>query len=118
MHATDYLVEVRKWDSTHILVITRWIDLGPGFSTDDYQWSSHAGDPKEKREPNLEGQDLKNRPQKLFDPQASGQSESASELLSRNLAYLTDERYKKVMRKSVSRRAIWCLPYNSGPSCR
>ncbi|KAJ5106576.1 hypothetical protein N7456_003251 [Penicillium angulare] len=109
--STDSLIEVRKWNSTLMLVITRWFDLGPGLSPGDEQWISHVGSLEGERE-NLDRQDFVDVPQARWERAYGKKSMSMDELLARNLSYLKDERYKKAMGQSASQRAIWRLPYN------
>lgn len=89
---TDYKVDIKEHGEESLaLVITKWLDLGSGATPDDTRWNCHLpfffdtslgahhllGDSRSRFE-NLPG-------------------ESEEELLSRNLSYLTDGKYKTVM---------------------
>jgi hypothetical protein len=88
---TDFRIEVCEYGSYLALVLTKWIDLGPGLTPDDPQWKVHC---REDRAVTLDPKDRAGSPRVSFE---NASPQSLGELLSRNLSYLKDQRYREVM---------------------
>ncbi|KAJ5999955.1 hypothetical protein N7481_000364 [Penicillium waksmanii] len=70
--------------------MTRWVNLGPGFDSEDPLWKIHVYGRPVCRPERLD--DLVASPRLYFEEQAPDWFE---ELRDRNLSYLKDEQYKK-----------------------
>lgn len=107
---TDYQVELRAFNGELAFTITRWIDLGSGIKPIDLRWTVHAQwIPKyNSYRTSLDPSDKSHSPRAFED--ACGTRNSLDYLRSRNLAYLKDGNYKKIMKRrwfSASRWYLW-----------
>lgn len=96
----EFLIGIHKHKGDLALVITKWINLGAGSTPDDPQWSVHSSEPL-KDHSKVEGN------ARVFFEHASPRSLEA--LRFRNLSYLKNERYKKVMHPSFRPKNIWFI---------
>lgn len=108
---SDYQVELRAFNGELAFIITRWIDLGSGIEPIDPRWTVHAQwIPKGKfYRTSLDPSDKNHSPRAVFED-ACGTRNSLDCLRSRNLAYLKDGNYKKIMKRrwfSGSRWFLW-----------
>lgn len=104
---TSSEIEFCEFDSRKALIITRWLNLGPGLDQQDPLWKNHTRtndvaprysgfDPNysvEAQDPRLRFEETVSRP--------------FEDLRLRNLSYLRDDRYRRIMRCS---NGIWCGP--------
>lgn len=103
---TDSRIEICEYGSDLALVITTWINLGPGLTPDDPRWKAHC-DSSEPRKWTLDLNDRKDSPRVCFE---NASPRSLEALRSCNLSYLKDQQYKKVMRRIYLGKRIWYLP--------
>ncbi|CAI7640639.1 unnamed protein product [Penicillium bialowiezense] len=122
----DARIEARQVDSQLALVITAWINLGPGLTPDDPKWKIHTygyHNPYGYRHPHPYGyhntyghQDMPISANDGTDsPRASFENASSlsfSALLERNLACINvkNQGYRKVMNAWGSHDGLWYLP--------
>lgn len=90
---TDCQIEIGEFDSKIAVVMTRWVSLGPVLTTEDPLWKAHVYGPRERRA-RLDAEHLAHSPRLCFEGEAP---ESFEDLRSRNLSYLKDHHYKRVM---------------------
>lgn len=91
---TDSLVEFRKVGSKPALVMTRWVNLGPGIHRDDPLWKIHVFTCKDGTMPTKIPKEKElgfHSPRTSFENMAML---SFRDLKSRNLSYLRGDRYK------------------------
>ncbi|CAP85421.1 Pc20g00920 [Penicillium rubens Wisconsin 54-1255] len=93
---TDWEIELfENRPSGHVtMVMTRYIDLGPGLSLDDPRWSVHAWTEWEESVCKLDSKYMISSPRHTFEALTDT---SLEDLTSRNLSYLENERYQTVM---------------------
>ena len=106
---TDTCIEVCEYGSHLALVLTTWMNLGPGLTPDDPRWRIHSRG-YENRGVTLDPNDRTGSPRVSFE---NVSPLSLGALLSRNLSYLKDQRYRKVMRPVYGyyeREGLWYLP--------
>lgn len=106
---TDARIEVCEYGSHLALVLTTWINLGPGLTPDDPRWIIHSCS-HENRDVTLDPNDCTGSPRVSFE---NVSPLSLGALLSRNLSYLKDQRYRKVMRpvyQYYPNEGLWYLP--------
>lgn len=104
---TDSLIEVCKSGSGLALVLTTWINLGPGLTPDDPRWKVLSVACRDEGV-TLGLNDQKPSPRACFE-KASPRSLEA--LRSCNLSYLKDQRFKKIMSHDQSgSTGVWYLP--------
>ncbi|KAJ5721750.1 uncharacterized protein N7483_009684 [Penicillium malachiteum] len=104
---TDYQVEHRIYHGNETgIVLTRWFNLGPGFSPEDNRWkvlctasNDAVLDPVERLE----------SPRRSWENGAAS-LQSLDELKKKNVALLKDHQFMKVMRKSSVAEGIWEIP--------
>lgn len=113
---TDAQIEIGEFDSKIALIMTRWVNLGPGLTQEDPLWKTHVSWP----DPpcwKLDGDDpehfLTESPRLCFEDMAP---QSFEDLRSRNLSYLRDQQYKKVM-PFIAGLNLWHISYKE-PSKR
>lgn len=107
---TDYQIEISEFDSKIALIITRWVNLGRGLTPDHPMWKIHAcfpagghglldrGDPEH----------FLQSPRICFEDMAT---QSIDDLRSRNLSYLRDQQYKRVMPFTAAELDVWHISY-------
>jgi hypothetical protein len=104
MCSLESRLEIALIDAKVALIMTRWVNLGPGLTPDDILWTAHIDRPKRgERIP----EHLITNPRQCFEDIAP---QSFRDLKYHNLAYLQNQRYKKVMRRDTSRDLYW-VPY-------
>ncbi|KAJ5978163.1 hypothetical protein N7501_001505 [Penicillium viridicatum] len=106
---TDTRIEVCEYGSHLALVFTTWVNLGPGLTPDDPRWRIYSCG-YENRGVTLDPNDCTGSPRVSFE---NVSPLSLGELLSRNLSYLKDQRYRKVMRpvyRYYPNEGLWYLP--------
>jgi hypothetical protein len=106
---TDSRIEVCEYGSHLALVLTKWINLGPGLTPDDPRWKIHTLEYL-YQDATLDPHDRTDSPRVSFEDSSP---RSLGALLSRNLSYLKDQRYRKVMRplsQHYEGRGLWYLP--------
>ncbi|KAJ5248478.1 hypothetical protein N7524_012438 [Penicillium chrysogenum] len=93
---TDWEIELfENRPSGHVtMVMTRYIDLGPGLSLDDPRWGVHAWTEWEESVCKLDSKYMISSPRHTFEALTDT---SLEDLTSRNLSYLENERYQTVM---------------------
>lgn len=110
---TDSQIEISAFESKMALIMTRWVNLGPGLTDQDPLWKAHVCFPMGPGgrlgghydpEPILGAQS----PRLCFEDTAS---QSFEDLRSRNLSYLRDQQYKKVMPFTAAGRNVWHISY-------
>jgi len=94
---TDFRIEVCKSGSDLALVLTKWINLGPGLTPDDPQWNIHCYGAWKGRKVTLSPGDRKYSPWACFE---NTSPRSLEALLSCNISYLKNRQYRKVMRRA------------------
>ena len=82
---TDFCIEVCEYGSHLALVLTTWINLGPGLTPDDPLWKIHS---RENRGVTLDPNDRTGSPRVSFENRSHWSFEN---LLSRNISYLEDQ---------------------------
>lgn len=101
---TDCCFEIRDYCGHVALIITRWINLGPGLGPDDPLWRIHSHEPW-----CMGGADLE--PDMPWSPRISYESTSGDwsreALLLRNLSYSENGRYRSLM--EIGPRNTWVL---------
>lgn len=107
-------IEFSDFESKKALIITRWVNLGPGLDEKDPLWKSHASALKSHRR---YCGFIPNHPHEAQDPKEcfeEATSQSIKDLRLRNLSYLKDGGYRKIMRyesrSSTWERRIWHSP--------
>lgn len=104
---TDCRFEIREHCGYVALIVTRWINLGPGLNPDDPLWRIHSNEPWYMGGPDLE-------PGMAWSPRISYEGASGDwsreALLSRNLSYFDNDRYKSLMKIGP------CLTISKKPS--
>lgn len=98
----DYSLEIvndRHTGDGFTLVLTRWINLGPGQSTEDREWKVHS-----ECCPTNETTYI--QPQRTFE---SRSERSFKALLSCNFSYLENNKYQTLMEKSDQHPNVWVL---------
>ncbi|CAG8011167.1 unnamed protein product [Penicillium nalgiovense] len=106
---TDWEIELfENRPSGHVtIVMTRYIDLGPGLSLDDPRWRVHAWLEWEESVCKLDSKYMTPSPRHTFEGLTDT---SLEDLTSRNLSYLENERYQTVMVPGpCSQPASWAL---------
>lgn len=107
---TDYklqLIECNEYDLA--LVITRWINLGPGLSRDDPQWTDHEYESLIRHSPSMDTRIPSISPLSVFEA-AVTKDWSVETLCSYNLSFLWNRQYKILMQpKCFLRDTIWFL---------
>ena len=106
---TDARIEVCEYGSHLALVLTTWINLGPGLTPDDPRWRIYSCS-HENQGVTLGPNDCTGSPRVSFE---NVSPLSLGALLSRNLSYLKDQRYRKVMRpvyQYYPNEGLWYLP--------
>lgn len=102
---TDCHFEIREHCGCGALIVTRWINLGPGLNPDGPLWRIHSNEPWYKGGPDSE-------PDMAWSSRISYESASGNwsgeALLSRNLSYFDNERYKSLMK--IGPWSTWVLP--------
>jgi hypothetical protein len=110
---TDFQVDITSVFCDLVLVVTGWLNLGPGLIPNDPKWSRHSAsawytlnDPKpvDQDVTVVEGFDV--RP---FFENASRQS--FEDLRSYNLACFRNKHCKRVMRKAPAPREFWYMAH-------
>lgn len=107
----DFQINFRTIDSDLVLVVTRWVDLGPGLSPDDRRWSVHSWDSLYQEQEPLDACDMEISPRAAFEKKAL---RNVEELQSYNLHCLEKQRYKKFMHRLVKysvERDFWYLTH-------
>jgi hypothetical protein len=104
---TDYQIEFCD-QGTHLgLALTVWFNLGPGLTPDDPRWQIRSG---QHGDMTLDPAHGTESPRAFYE---NASPRPLKELLSINLSYLKDQRYRKVMRplnQYFENRVFWCLP--------
>jgi hypothetical protein len=106
---TDSRIEFCEYGSDLALVLTTWINLGPGLTPDDPRWKVHCNT-WEASDLTLDPNDRKDSPRVCFE---NASPRSLEALRSCNLSYLKDQGYKKVMRQICRLEHVWYLPNKS-----
>jgi hypothetical protein len=103
-------IELCEIDSKKALVMTRWLNLGPGLDDEDPLWKSHTYSPHARRL------------HYGFDPDYSVEEQcttcrfeetaplSFRDLRLRNISYLRDKQYRRIMRYAYGRNT-WHSPF-------
>ncbi|KAJ5501733.1 hypothetical protein N7453_006550 [Penicillium expansum] len=107
--AADFRIEVCEYGSDLALILTTWINLGPGLTPDDPRWTVHSWSWKLDKV-RLDPKYRKDSPRVCFE-NVSPQSLEA--LRSCNLSYLKDQRYKQIMYRIYIETGLWYLPTKS-----
>ncbi|CAG8909115.1 unnamed protein product [Penicillium egyptiacum] len=107
--AADSRIEVCEYGSDLALVLTTWINLGPGLTPDDPRWLVHCCS-WELNRVTLDPNHRKDSPRVCFE---NVSPRSLEALRSCNLSYLKDQRYKRVMHQVYWERGVWDLPTKS-----
>lgn len=105
---TEYQVELRAFNGKLAVIITRWIDLGRGIKPIDSRWTVHAQWIPKNYCTSLEPNDMSHSPRAAFED-ACGERNSLDYLRSRNLAYLKDRNYEKIMKQRLFSGSRWFL---------
>jgi hypothetical protein len=106
---TDSKIEIVEIESKIALIVTRWINLGPGLTKEDPLWRAHALDSgpmvnlKERRHPATAWS-----PRACFEEVVSY---SHKELQVRNLSYFQDQQYKNGKPFIAIGSNFWHIPY-------
>jgi hypothetical protein len=104
---TEYQLELRENGDEVALVITKWINLGPGISPDDPRWKvqtlSYESASIDRLYSINNPEYIALSPRSVF---ASLNETSLGALSSRNLSYLKDRRYETVMQTTFSNH-VW-----------
>lgn len=111
---TDYLIEVCGHGSDLALVLTTWINLGPGLTPDEPRWKVLSVACQDERM-TLGLNDQKDSPRACFEKVSPRSLEA---LRSCNLSYLNNQRFKQIVshnREAGGSQGIWYLP-NTSPS--
>ncbi|CAG7939086.1 unnamed protein product [Penicillium salamii] len=104
---TDYQIELCDHVNQVALVLTTWFNLGPGLTPDDPRWRVRDGTFEDIT---LNPSDCKESPRAFFE---TNSPQPVEKLLSTNLCYLQNQRYRKVMRDLSTHdhyKSLWCLP--------
>lgn len=108
---TEWRIEVREFGAQDVsLILTSWIDLGPGLYPQDPRWRS-----RQRSSVDVPPEDIVASPRLRYETGlADGERNKFSdeELYSRNASLLKGWRYMDVMEKISGTRA-WCLRPNS-----
>ncbi|CAG8894823.1 unnamed protein product [Penicillium egyptiacum] len=93
---TDWDIELfENRPSGHVtIVMTRYINLGPGLSLDDPRWSVHAGSECEEPVCKLDLKYMTSSPRHTFEVLTDT---ALDDLTSRNISYLENEKYQTAM---------------------
>lgn len=92
---TDYQLELRehgKFDL--VLILTRWVNVGPGLRPDDPRWKFHSQYAQFPYDFALDSEHRVSSPRVMFEDAAET---PFGNMRSRNLTYLTDWKYGSVM---------------------
>lgn len=92
-------------DNEIFLVSTRWLDLGPGISPEDWQWKMHSGYYSILSEDTGDYELLNARSR--FETESIQTSPSEEELFHRNSSLLKRQNYRKLMTRRVHQVGIW-----------
>lgn len=112
---TEFEIERCEIDSQKAVVITRWVNLGPGFDQKCLFWKPHvvssrlwyiAFDPAYSVQ--------EQSPKQRFEETAP---QSFRELRHRNIAYLKDKEYRRIMRYSRN-WGVWHSPFREPSTSR
>ncbi|CAG8908261.1 unnamed protein product [Penicillium egyptiacum] len=103
---TDFDLELREDGDDLALILTRWINLGPGLSPNDPQWKAHSRT-LGYMEPDTVELDMAVSPRVSFETACDISKET---LRSRNLSYLKVKRYKELMRQIRGYHKTWSFP--------
>ena len=104
---TDLRIEICEFGSQLALVVTTWINLGPGLTPDDPQWKIRT---RQCRYMTLDPRYRTSSPRVSFE---NASPLSLEALLSKNLSYIKDKRYREIMRpilQPFQRPRLWYLP--------
>ena len=101
---TDCHFEIREHCGYVALIVTRWINLGPGLNPDYPLWRIHSNEPWHIGGPDLEP-DMAWSPRISYEGASGDWSREA--LLLRNLSYFDNERYKSLMK--IGPWSTWVL---------
>ncbi|KAJ5723138.1 hypothetical protein N7488_001173 [Penicillium malachiteum] len=82
------------------LTITRWVDLGPGLSLDDLQWTTQIAYNRREIPPADIIHDIRRRFDEAPFSQASGGNVSVEERYRRNMSCMKTQRYERMMRRA------------------
>lgn len=85
-------IEIKDFDSRVAIIMTRWINLGPGLDHEDPLWKIHTNGCPEDRRQKIDKSQKSESPRICFEEVAS---ESFEELQARNLSYLEGNRFQK-----------------------
>lgn len=115
---TDSKVEIGGFDSKIALIMTRWVNLGPGLAKDDLLWKTHVRFTEYPR-PRLDENDTERLvmgvPRFCFEDMAP---QSFEDLQSRNLSYLRDQKYKTPMPFIAAGLNVWYMSCKEPPKKR
>lgn len=111
---TESLVEIRRLGSRVALIMTRWVNLGPGRDKEDPLWKIHIHDSYAFPE-QLEDSLITQSPRVCFEDMAPL---SFEDLRSRNLSYLCNERYKKGKPFVRQERGVYHISYKEPSKIR
>jgi len=103
---TESRLEIAVIDAKVALIMTRWVNLGPGLTSDDILWTAHIDRPKRGERIRIP-EHLITSPRRCFEDIAP---QSYMDLKSHNLDYLKNQRYKRVMRRNGLGNLYW-VPY-------
>ncbi|KAJ5819621.1 hypothetical protein N7474_005212 [Penicillium riverlandense] len=102
---TSYKLELRELDQANIcLVVTRWLDLGPGLNPNDVQWKTHVD---YSRGMDGDTPDLIDSRQRFEDDSMqAADSFSEEAAYRRNVSLLQNQEYRRVMTPITTQRWI------------
>lgn len=112
---TDYELQLVGCGQDDLaIVITRWINLGPGLSPDDPQWKVHVFRPRGWKRLSLDTIISYTSARHSFETTVA-KKWSAEALSSYNLSFLRARKYKAVMENTTFPGDPWTLYYPRGP---
>lgn len=109
---TDSHIVIGEFDSKIAVIMTRWINLGPGLTKQDPLWNAHLIRPaflRERLDRDHPEQFLTAQSPRLCFEETAPQS--FEELRSRNLSYLKDQQYKNGLPFIAGEPNFWYISY-------
>lgn len=102
-------------DSKIALIMTRWVNLGPGLDPEDPLWKIRVFWSSTRRPEQLPLSMMTDSPRLCFENQSP---ESFEKLRVRNLSYLTEGQYRKKKLLVRLNPWAWYIPYKEPPRRR
>ena len=107
----DCVYEIREFDSQIAVILTRWVNLGPGLTQKDPLWANHVHHPSSSMRLDIDNPEYPLTPEgpyHWFEKEASPRS--YRELRFDNLGYLKNHQYQNFMSFNEELN-IWHLSY-------